>query len=75
MITQVILWSMLAVAGCAAFAALGMWAHVTDERYRAQRRIIAEQAIPVPSQRAAAAAETTRKAEALQVMATTQGAA
>jgi hypothetical protein len=49
MITQVILWSMLAVAGCAAFAALGMWAHVTDEHYRAQRRIIAEQAIAVPS--------------------------
>jgi hypothetical protein len=75
MITPVILWSMLAVVGCAAFAALGMWAHVTDEHYRAQRRIIAEQAIAVPSQGAAAAAETTRKAEALQVMATTQGGA
>ena len=51
MITQMILWSMLAVVGCAAFAALGMWAHVTDEHYRAQRRIIAEQPVvaqPVP---------------------------
>lgn len=75
MITQVILWSMLAVVGCAAFAALGMWAYLTDEHYRAQRRTIAEQAIPVPSQRAAAAAATTRKAEALQLMATTQGGA
>jgi hypothetical protein len=75
MITQVILWSMLAVVGCAAFAALGVWAHVTDKHYRAQRRSIAEQAIRVPSQVAAAPAETTRKAEVLQVMATTQGGA
>lgn len=74
MITQVILWSMLAVVGCAAFAALGMWAHVTDEHYRAQRRSIAEPAIPVPSQRAAAAG-TTRKAEVLPVMATAQDGA
>jgi hypothetical protein len=72
MITQVILWSMLAVVGCAAFAALGMWALVTDEHTRAQRRTITAQPIPVPSRRAAAAAETTRNAEALQAMATTQ---
>jgi hypothetical protein len=75
MITQVIFWSMLAVIGCAAFAALGMWAHVTDEHYWAQRNSIAAQAIPVPSHRAAAADEMTRKAELLQVMATTQGGA
>ena len=65
MITQMILWSMLAVVGCAAFAALGMWAHVTDEHYRAQRRIIAEQPVvaqPVPV--TAAAHEVGRPAYA-----------
>jgi hypothetical protein len=46
---NLILWSMLAVVGCAAFAALGMWALVTDEHTRAQRRTITAQPIPVPS--------------------------
>jgi hypothetical protein len=75
MITQVIFWSMLAVVGCAAFAALGMWVHQKDEHYRAQRRTIAAQPIPVLSPRAAAVGEMTRKAEALPVMATNRGGA
>jgi hypothetical protein len=53
MIIQVILWALLAAAGCAAFAALGIWAAITDEGHQAQRRRAIEmQAIPVPSPRA-----------------------
>ena len=53
MIIQLIIWIPLAVLGCAAFAALGIWAAVTDERHAAQRRRAIEmQAIPVPSQTA-----------------------
>jgi hypothetical protein len=53
MIIQMILWISLAVLGCAAFAALGIWAAITDEGHTAQRRrAIGMQAIPVPSQRA-----------------------
>lgn len=53
MIIQMILWTSLAVLGCAAFAALGIWAAITDERHAAQRRRAIEmQAVPVPSQRA-----------------------
>jgi len=49
-----ILWIPLAVVGCAAFAALGIWAAITDEGHTAQRRRAAEmQAILVPAQRAA----------------------
>ncbi len=45
---QLILWIPLGVAGCAAFAALGIWAAITDEGHRAQRQRAAEmQAIPV----------------------------
>lgn len=40
MITQVILWVPLAVIGCTAFAALGIWAVITDEQHRAQKRAI-----------------------------------
>jgi hypothetical protein len=40
MITQIILWVPLAVIGSAAFAALGIWAVITDEQYRAQKRAI-----------------------------------
>jgi hypothetical protein len=40
MITQVILWSALAVVGCAAFAALGICAQETDGHHRAQRRAV-----------------------------------
>ena len=48
-----ILWIPLAVVGCAAFAALGIWAAVTDEGHTAQRRRAAEmQAILVPAQQA-----------------------
>ena len=53
MIMQMILWILLAVAGCAAFAALGIWAAITDEGYRAQRRRAIEmQAVPVSWPRA-----------------------
>jgi len=53
MIIQMILWIALAVLGCAAFAALGIWAAITDEGHTAQRRRAAEmRAIPEPSQRA-----------------------
>jgi hypothetical protein len=53
MIIQMILWIPLAVAGCAAFAALGIWAAITDEGHTAQRRRAIEMPeIPVPSQRA-----------------------
>lgn len=52
MIMQMILWIPLAVLGCAAFAALGIWAAITDEGHTAQRRRAIEmQAILVPSQR------------------------
>jgi len=51
MSTQMILWIPLAVAGCAVFAALGIWAAITDEGHTAQRRRAIEmQAIPVPAQ-------------------------
>jgi hypothetical protein len=53
MIIQMILWIPLAVLGCAGFAALGIWAAITDEGHTAQRqRAIEMQAIPVPSQKA-----------------------
>ena len=53
MIIQMILWIALAVLGCAVFAALGIWAAITDEGHTAQRRRAIEmQAVPVPSQRA-----------------------
>jgi hypothetical protein len=53
MIMQMILWIFLAVLGCAAFAALGIWAAISDEGHTAQRRRAMEmQAILVPSQRA-----------------------
>ncbi len=49
---QMILWIPLAVAGCAAFAALGIWAAITDEGHTAQRqRAIEMQEITVPAQR------------------------
>jgi hypothetical protein len=49
-----ILWIPLAVVGCAAFAALGIWAAITDEGHTLQRRRAAEmQAILVPVQKAA----------------------
>ncbi|HBW17870.1 MAG TPA: hypothetical protein DEH11_02045 [Actinobacteria bacterium] len=63
MITQVVLWVPVGLVGCAAFAALGIWAHETDERYRAHRRALEMQAIAVPAQRAAVADETTWRAE------------
>jgi hypothetical protein len=54
MIMFLILWIPLAVVGCAAFAALGIWAAITDEGHTAQRRRAAEmQAILVPAPRAA----------------------
>jgi hypothetical protein len=53
MIIQMIFWIVLAVLGCAAFAALGIWAAITDEGHTAQRRRAIEmQAILVPSLRA-----------------------
>jgi hypothetical protein len=53
MIIQMILWISLAVAGCAAFAALGIWAAITDEGHAAQRRRANEmQVIPMPAHRA-----------------------
>ena len=49
-----ILWIPLAVVGCAAFAALGIWAAITDEGHALQRRRAAEmRAILVPVQTAA----------------------
>jgi flagellar basal body-associated protein FliL len=51
MIIQMIFWIVLAVLGCAAFAALGIWAAITDEGHTAQRRRAVEmQAISEPSQ-------------------------
>ena len=51
---NLILWIPLAVVGCAAFAALGIWAAITDEGHTAQRRRAAEmQAILVPAQQTA----------------------
>lgn len=44
MITQIVLWVPLAVIGAAAFAALGLWAAITDEQHRAQRRAIGVEA-------------------------------
>jgi hypothetical protein len=53
MIVQMVLWAALGVLGCAAFAALGIWAAITDEGHTAQRRRAMElQAIPVPRHRA-----------------------
>lgn len=53
MIVQMVLWVALAVLGCAAFAALGIWAAITDEGHTAQRRLAMEmQAIRVPRHRA-----------------------
>jgi hypothetical protein len=54
MIMLLILWIPLAVVGCAAFAALGIWAAITDEGHTAQRRRAAQmRAILVPVQQAA----------------------
>jgi hypothetical protein len=54
LIMLLILWIPLAVLGCAAFAALGIWAAITDEGHTAQRRRAAEmQAILVSAQKAA----------------------
>jgi hypothetical protein len=54
MIMLLIIWIPLAVVGCTAFAALGIWAAITDEGHTAQRRRAAEmQAILVPVQKAA----------------------
>ena len=51
---NLIFWIPLAVVGCAAFAALGIWAAITDEGHTAQRRRAAEmQAILVPAQQTA----------------------
>jgi hypothetical protein len=47
MIVQMILWIALGVLGCAAFAALGVWAAITDEGHTAQRHRVIEQAILV----------------------------
>jgi hypothetical protein len=53
MIIQMIFLILLAVLGCAGFAALGIWAAITDEGHTAQRRRASEmRAIPVPSQKA-----------------------
>jgi hypothetical protein len=52
-IIQMILWISLAVLGCAAFAALGIWAAITDEGHTAQRRRAIEmQPVQVLAQRA-----------------------
>jgi hypothetical protein len=68
MIMPVILWTLLAVVGCAAFAALGIWAGITDEGHRAQRqRAIEMQAILVPSARAEETRVMTPGAEGGQV--------
>ena len=50
MITQVMFWVALGAIGCAAFAALGIWAAMTDEAYQRQRLASAAQPVPVPSQ-------------------------
>jgi hypothetical protein len=53
MIVQMVLWGVLGVLGCAAFAALGIWAAITDEGHTAQRRRAMEmQAMRVPRHRA-----------------------
>jgi hypothetical protein len=51
MIVPMILWSVLALVGCAAFATLGIWAHQTDEAFQAQRALAAQAAV-VPGQQA-----------------------
>ena len=53
MIVQMVLWVAFGVLGCVAFAALGIWAAITDEGHTAQRRRAMEmQAISVPRHRA-----------------------
>ncbi len=53
MTMQLFIWIPLAVACCAAFAALGIWAAITDEGHRAQRQRAAEmRPVLVPVQRA-----------------------
>jgi hypothetical protein len=68
MIMLLILWIPLAVIGCAAFAALGIWAAITDEGHTAQRRRAAMmQAILVPVQQAADVDVLPARAEESQV--------
>lgn len=62
MIVPMILWSVLALVGCAAFATLGIWAHHTDEAFRAHR-VLAAPAIAVPAQQAGPAGGLTLSAE------------
>lgn len=62
MIMPMVLWSVVALVGCAAFATLGIWAHHTDEVFRAQR-VLAAQAVVDPAQQAGAPAQLTLSAE------------
>ena len=62
MIVPMVLWSVLALVGCAAFAALGIWAHHTDEAFRA-RRVLAAQRVVVPAQQARPGGQLTLSAE------------
>jgi hypothetical protein len=70
---MLILWIPLAIVGCALFAVLGIWAAITDEGHRAQRRRAVEmQAIPMLSQWAAEVDVTTLRAEESQETQETQ---
>jgi hypothetical protein len=74
MIVPMILWSVLALVGCAAFATLGIWAHQTDEAFRAQRALAA-QAPVVPGQQAGPADKLTLSAEEIDFVVAGQGGA
>jgi hypothetical protein len=68
MIIPMILWVLLAVAGCAAFAVLGIWASISDEGHQAQRRRAIEGQV-IPALRAAES-EMPRAAESEILLAT-----
>ncbi len=68
MIVPMILWSVLALMGCAAFATLGIWAHHTDEAFRAGR-VLAVPAFVDPGQQARLAGTLTLSTEEIDFVA------
>ena len=74
MIVPMILWSVLALIGCAAFATLGIWAHHKDEAFRAQRALAAQAVVDL-AQQAGPADELTPSAEEIDLVVVEQGRA
>ena len=76
MIVPMILWSVLALIGCAAFATLGIWAHHKDEAFRAQRAWAAQAVVDLAQQDRGLADElATPSAEEIDLVVVEQGRA